>query len=60
MDDCEIRVWCERGRIAGEDGDGVVAGEGLGEDETAVAASGSGDEDVHCYVVGVVELKKSI
>lgn len=53
-------MWCERGRIAGEDGDGVVAGEGLGEDETAVAASGSGDEDVHCYVVGVVELKKSI
>jgi hypothetical protein len=47
FDDCEIWVWCERGGIAGEDGDGVVMGEGLGEDEAAVAACGSGDEDVH-------------
>lgn len=40
-------MWCERRGIAGEDGDGMVAREGLGEDEAAVAASGSRDEDVH-------------
>lgn len=49
FDDCEIWVCFERGGIAGEDGDGVVAREGLGEGKTAVAASGSGDEDVHFF-----------
>lgn len=57
LDDCEVWVWCERGWIAGEDGDGVIVGEGLGENEAAVAAGGSGDEDVHFYLIKGVGLK---
>lgn len=47
FDDCEIRVWSERGGIASEDGDSVVARERVGEGEAAVATSSSRDEDVH-------------
>lgn len=49
LDDGEVWMGGERGRgwVAGEDGDGVAAGEGVGEDDAAVAAGGTGDEDVH-------------
>lgn len=60
LDDGEVGVGRDGRRVAGEDGDGVVAGEGILRGDGAVAPSGSGDEEVHFASGGGVGVVSSV